>query len=104
MARFDTCPNCGKPMPTGNLHCSDCGAVLPPPVLDSGSVLVQLYAGITQTAAFEVYRTEVTRLAAAGWYPIAHSWGDERPGARSAATAGPSSGTLMVTYRQEGHA
>ena len=60
----------------------------------------------TQAAAFEVYRTEAARLAAAGWYPIAHSWGDERPGAGSAATGAGAqlSGTLMVTYRQEGHA
>ena len=96
-------------MPKGNLHCFGCGSDLPPPVLDSGSVLVQLYPGITQAAAFEFYRTEVVRLAAAGWYPIAHSWGDERSGVGFTALFGDVaatqlSGTLMVTYRQEGHA
>ena len=96
-------------MPKGNLHCFGCGSDLPLPVLDSGSVLVQLYPGITQAAAFEFYRTEVVRLAAAGWYPIAHSWGDERSGVGFTALFGDVaatqlSGTLMVTYRQEGHA
>jgi len=96
-------------MPKGNLHCFGCGSDLPPPVLDSGSVLVQLYPGMTQAAAFEFYRTEVVRLAAAGWYPIAHSWGDERSGVGFTALFGDVaatqlSGTLMVTYRQEGHA
>ena len=109
MARYDSCPNCDQAMPKGNLHCFGCGSDLPPPVLDSGSVLVQLYPGITQAAAFEFYRTEVARLAAAGWYPIAHSWGDERAGVGFSALFGDLaatqlSGTLMVTYRQEGHA
>ena len=109
MARYDSCPNCDQAMPVGNLHCFGCGLDLPPPVLDSGSVLVQLYPGVTQAAAFEFYRTEVVRLAAAGWYPIAHSWGDERASAGTSALLGDVassllSGTLMVTYRQEGHA
>jgi hypothetical protein len=109
MARFDVCPNCGQAMPAGNLHCFGCGLDLPLPVLDSGSVLVQLYPGISQAAAFEFYRIEVVRLAAAGWYPIAHSWGDDRIRVGSAiVTSDVASsllaGTLMVTYRQEGHA
>ena len=109
MARFDRCPNCDQEMPVGNLHCFGCGLDLPPPVVDSGSVLVQLYPGITQASAFEFYRIEVARLATAGWYPIAHSWGDDRIDLGSATLMGDGassllSGTLMVTYRQEGHA
>jgi hypothetical protein len=96
-------------MPAGNLHCFGCGLDLPPPVVDSGSVLVQLYPGISQAAAFDFYRIEVSRLAAAGWYPIAHSWGDDRMSVGFAAVVGDAAssqlvGTLMVTYRQEGHA
>ena len=96
-------------MPAGNLHCFACGADIPPPKLDSGSILVQLYPAVTQAAAFEFYRVEATRLAGAGWYPVAHSWGDERSGVGFAAVFGDVaatqlSGTLLVTYRQAGRA
>jgi hypothetical protein len=109
MARFDRCPNCEEAMPIGNLHCFRCGADIPPPALDSGSILVQLYPAATQTAAFEFYRVEAARLAAAGWYPVAHSWGDERTTVGFAALLGDVaatqlSGTLLVTYRQGGRA
>jgi hypothetical protein len=36
MARFDHCPNCGREMPSGNLHCFGCGVDLAPPRPDSG--------------------------------------------------------------------
>jgi hypothetical protein len=97
-------------MPVGNLHCFGCGLDLQPPVLDSGSVLVQLYPAVTQAVAFAFYRLEVVHLAAAGWHPIAHTWGDERIGGGTAAVvagdAAPSlpAGTPLVTYRQESHA
>jgi hypothetical protein len=96
-------------MPAGNLHCFGCGEDLPPPGPDGGSILVQLYPAPTQTDAFEFYRVEAPRLAAAGWYPVAHSWGDERPGSGSAVVLGYGAasivgGTLMVTYRQGGRA
>jgi hypothetical protein len=59
--------------------------------------------------AFEFYRVEAARLVAAGWYPVAHSWGDERASAGIAAVLGDIaatqlSGTLLVTYRQAGRA
>ncbi|HLO34847.1 MAG TPA: zinc ribbon domain-containing protein [Candidatus Deferrimicrobium sp.] len=85
MARYDLCPNCEAEMPAGNVHCFACGADIPPPRLDSGSILVQLYPAVTQAMAFEFYRVEAARLAAAGWYPVAHSWGDERTSAGFAA-------------------
>jgi hypothetical protein len=96
-------------MPAGNLHCFGCGLDLPPPGLDSGSILVQLYPAATQADAFEFYRVEARRLAEAGWYPVAHSWGEERIGIASAATLGHVAGSiltgsLLVTYRQGGHA
>ncbi len=96
-------------MPTGNLHCFACGLDLAPPGLDSGSILVQLYPAVTQVDAFEFYRVEAPRLAAALWYPIAHSWGDDRVGMGSPMVFGDVaasnlSGTLMVTYRQGGRA
>jgi hypothetical protein len=96
-------------MPVGNLHCFGCGTDITPPRADSGSILVQLYPAVTQAKAFEFYRIEAPRLAAAGWYPIAHSWGDERVGVGSAALLGDVvgswlNGTLMVTYRQGGQA
>ena len=104
MARFDTCPNCGAAMPAGSLHCFDCGVDLPVPPPDSGSVLVQLYPARTQAEAFEFYRLEVPRLAAAGWYPVAHSWGEEPAGKTGETGVTGATGALMVTYRQEGHA
>jgi hypothetical protein len=109
MARYDRCPNCSAEMPLGNLHCFGCGADLPPPRLDSGSILVQLYPATSQAVAFEFYRLEALRLGTAGWTPIAHSWGDERIGLGTAAVLGDSApsmlqGTLMVTYRQAGRA
>ena len=63
----------------------------------------------TQAAAFDFYRAEAARLAAAGWYPVAHSWGDERTSVGFAAVLGDVaatqlSGTLLVTYRQGGRA
>ncbi len=67
-------------MPTGNLHCFDCGADLAvrrPTAAPSSSSSTRRR---TQAAAFEFYRLEVARLAAAGWYPVAHSWGDEPAG------------------------
>jgi hypothetical protein len=109
MARYELCPNCEAEMPVGNVHCFACGADIPPPRLDSGSILIQLYPAVTQGVAFEFYRVEAARLAAAGWYPVAHSWGDERAGAGYAALLGDVaatqvSGTLLVTYRQGGRA
>jgi hypothetical protein len=109
VARDDLCPNCEKTMPAGNVHCFACGADIPPPRLDSASILVQLYPVMTQTAAFEFYRVEDAHLAAAGWYPVAHSWGDERASAGFAALFGDLaatqlSGTLLVTHRQAGRA
>ena len=91
-------------MPVGNLHCFGCGDSLPPPQPKEGTVLVQLYPAETQAAAFAFYRSEARRLADAGWYPIAHSWGDERPGPGFAAVLGYVAesvawGTLLVTYR-----
>jgi hypothetical protein len=109
MARYDLCPNCEAEMPAGGLHCFACGANLPPPGLDSGSVLVPLYPAVTQADGFEFYRVEAARLTAAGWYPVAHSWGDGRASVGFAALFGDVaatqlSGTLMVTYRQAGRA
>jgi hypothetical protein len=112
MARFDRCPNCTGEMPAGNLHCFGCDADLPPPSPDGGSILVQIYPAVSQAQAFEFYRVEARRLSDAGWFPIAHSWGDERTGAASAAGAaslGPVpgsvvSGSLLVTYRYGGRA
>lgn len=109
MVSFDRCPDCGQTMPLGNLHCFGCGLDLPQRALDSGSMLIHLYPAISQAEGFEFYRTEAPRLAAAGWYPIAHSWGDERIGVGSAAAMGDVaapllSGLLTVTYCQEGHA
>jgi hypothetical protein len=71
MARYDLCPNCEAEMPARNLHCFACGTDIPPPRLDNGSILVKLYPAVTQAAAFDFYRVEATRLAAAGWYPVA---------------------------------
>jgi len=93
----------------GNLHCFECGDDLPVPKADSGAVLVQLYPAASQAEAFTFYRQEAQRLATGGWYPIAHSWGDERPGAGVAVLIGyPSEaigwGTLLVTYRHMGQA
>ena len=97
-------------MPAGNLHCFDCGADLARPAarqrLRPGPAVP---GDRTQAEAFTFYRPEVPRLAAAGWYPIAHSWGDEPAGfgfaAPSETRCRPAvDGTLMVTYRQEGHA
>jgi hypothetical protein len=90
MGGFNRFESCLHEMPTGNLHCFGCGDDLPPPGPDSGSILVQLYPAVTQADAFEFYRVEARRLAEAGWYPIAHSWGDERPGAAFAALVGTS--------------
>jgi len=109
MARFDVCPNCDAEMPVGNLHCFGCGTDIAPPTLDSGSILVQLYPAATQEAAFDFYRVEAARLAAAGWFPVGHSWGDGRVSVGFAAILGDVaatqlSGTLMVTYRQGGRA
>lgn len=96
-------------MPAGNLHCFGCGTDIAPPRADNGSILVQLYPAVTQAEAFEFYRIEAPRLAAAGWHPVAHSWSDERVGFGSAAMFGDVAGTLlngtlMVTYRQGGQA
>ena len=79
------------------------------PGLDNGSILVQLYPAVTQAVAFDFYRVEAARLAAAGWYPVAHSWGDGRASVGFAALLGDVastqlSGTLLVTYRQGGRA
>jgi hypothetical protein len=109
VARYDRCPNCSQEMPAGNLHCFGCGLDLDPPGPDGGSILVQLYPAATQAEAFDFYRLEAPRLAAAGWFPVAHSWGDERVGVGSAVALGDvagstPSGTLMVTYRQGGRA
>jgi hypothetical protein len=110
VARYDRCPNCEGEMPVGNLHCFGCGEDLPPPKNpDGGSVLVQLYPADTQAEAFKFYQVEARRLADAGWYPIAHSWGDERPGTGMAAVFGYVAesvgwGTLLVTYRYGGRA
>ena len=107
MARYDLCPNCEAEMPVGNLHCFGCGTDIPPATLDSGSILVQLYPAVTQAAAFDFYRIEAARLAVAGWYPVAHSWGDDRPGLGFAAVFGYTAesagwGTFLVTYRGAG--
>jgi hypothetical protein len=96
-------------MPAGNLHCFGCGEDLPPPSADGGSVLVQLYPAVRQVDAFDFYRLEAARLAAAGWFPVAHSWGEDRRGMGSASILGDVaasnlSGTLMVTYRYGGRA
>ena len=96
-------------MPVGNLHCFECGDDLPVPRADSGAVLVQLYPAASQAEAFTFYRLEAQRLAAGGWYPIAHSWGDEPPSTGFAAAFGYTaasvgSGTLLVTYRHMGQA
>jgi hypothetical protein len=45
-------------------------------------------------------------LAAQGRYPVAHSWGDDRPGTATALFAANveeayRTGTLFVTYRRE---
>ena len=93
----------------GNLHCFECGDDLPVPRADSGAVLVQLYPAGSQAEAFTFYRQESRRLAAGGWYPISHSWGDDPPGLGFAATFGyagsaASRGTLLVTYRHMGQA
>ena len=96
-------------MPVGNLHCFECGDDLPVPAADSGSILIQLYPASSQAEAFTFYRQESRRLASGGWYPIAHSWGDDPPGFGFAATFGyagssASQGTLLVTYRHMGQA
>jgi hypothetical protein len=109
VSKFDRCESCLAEMPVGNLHCFNCGEDLPPPGPDSGSVLIQLYPADSQAAAFTFYRLEARRLADAGWYPIAHSWGDERPGTGLAALFGYAAasvgwGTLLVTYRHMGRA
>ena len=63
----------------------------------------------SQAEAFTFYRLEAQRLAAGGWYPIAHSWGDEPPSTGFAAAFGYTAasvgaGTLLVTYRHMGQA
>jgi hypothetical protein len=109
MSAFDRCEGCLKEMPAGNLHCFECGDDLPVPKADSGAVLVQLYPAASQAEAFTFYRQEAKRLAAGGWYPIAHSWGDEPPSTGFAAAFGYAAasvgwGTLLVTYRHMGQA
>jgi hypothetical protein len=108
MSAFDRCEGCLKEMPVGNLHCFECGDDLPIPRADSGAVLVQLYPASSQAEAFTFYRHEAQRLANGGWFPIAHSWGDLRPGADPAPTLANLSetggGTLLVTYRHMGQA
>ena len=109
MSKFDRCESCLQEMPVGNLHCFNCGEELPVPSPDSGTILIQLYPAASQAEAFTFYRLEAQRLIRAGWVPIAHSWGDERPGAGAAAMLGYKSeaigwGTLLVTYRRMGQA
>jgi hypothetical protein len=109
MSRFDRCESCLQEMPPGNLHCFGCGDDLPPPDARQGEILAQLYPAATQTQAFAFYRIEAKRLAAAGWYPIAHSWGDEPPSTGMAWVLGYVAesvpwGTLLVTYRHGGAA
>jgi len=109
MSRFDQCESCDEDMPAGNLHCFGCGASLPPPEAKPAAILVQLYPAATQAEAFGFYRVEAQRLASVGWYPISHSWGDDRPGLGFTAMFGYTAasvgwGTLMVTYRGDGRA
>ena len=109
MSAFDRCEGCLKEMPVGNLHCFECGDVLPVPHAAAGAILVQLYPAPSQADAFTFYRAEAKRLAAGGWYPIAHSWGDEPPSTGAAAIFGYTTesvgwGTLLVTYRAMGQA
>jgi hypothetical protein len=109
MSRFDQCEACNRDKPAGNLHCFVCGFSATPPEAKPGAILIQLYPAPTQAEAFTFYREEAKRLAGAGWYPIAHSWGDDRPGLGFAAVFGYTAesagwGTLLVTYRPDGRA
>jgi hypothetical protein len=106
MPTFDRCESCLEDMPAGNLHCYRCGTDLPPPEAKAGAVLIQLYPAPSQADVLRTYRREAARLGAAGWQPVAHSWGDERPGTSLAVVFGYAAatvtwGTLLVTYRPE---
>ena len=72
----------------------------------SAPSVILLYPGDTQIDAAGRYRTHAARLGPVGYHATATSWGQERPGAASAALfAGVEEayrvGTLLVTYRRE---
>ncbi len=68
--------------------------------------VILLYPGETQVDAAGRYRAHAASLRTAGYDAVATSWGQDRPGAATAALfAGIEEayrmGTLLVTYRRE---
>jgi hypothetical protein len=90
---YATCHRCQVPRPTGSGW-------------PAGRTLLLLYPGNEQVDASARYLAHAEALEAAGYLPIATSWGQTPPGAGSAFFFGNLEeayrvGTLLVTYRQE---
>jgi len=90
---YATCHRCQMPRPIGSGW-------------PAGRTLVLLYPGNEQVDASARYVAHAEALEAAGYLPIATSWGQTPPGAGSAFFFGNLEeayrvGTLLVTYRRE---
>lgn len=92
--RWGACPSCSglRPVERG---------------WPSGATVIALYGGRTQAETAPSYAAHARALEAAGYHPVATSWGDDRPGAGTATLLANieeayRAGTLLVTYRRDG--
>ncbi len=102
-----TCDACGTYSADLWAACTGCRELRPVERgWPAGPSLVLLYPGDTQVDAAGRYRAHAAALAAAGYVPVATSWGEERPGAGVAFLAAHMEeayrvGSLLVTYRRD---
>ncbi len=68
-------------------------------------VVLRRYAAPSYDEALTEYEVDLPRMAGAGWYPVAQSWGWDTVGSAGFLFGGsswkPGPGTLAVTYRRE---
>jgi hypothetical protein len=106
MARWQ-CAACGATVDDLLGLCTGCRELRPAEAgWPAGPTLILLYPAEEQRLAAALYRAHVALLGAAGYLPVATSWGETPPGVVDSVFFAHVEesfrvGTLLVTYRRE---